>query len=358
MINRRKFIGLSCGASAIAFSTHSVLADSAARLPERAQSGNVEPMSLVAPELRGALVTTLEKLGDFKVDAHTLETARRNGVQSLAPAADPPWERQLVPGPPGAPPVPVYVINSGVTDARRARPAILHMHGGGYVIGTARSQLSYLQSVARELDCVVVTVDYRLAPETPFPGSLEDNYAALRWLFGSADRLGIDPRRVAVMGESAGGGHAAMLAIAARDRGEFPLVMQALIYPMLDDRTGSSTAVPAHVGRFLWTAYSNRYAWSALLGQPAGARHAPRGAVPARLTDLSRLPPTFVGVGSLDLFVQEDIGYAQRLIEAGVSVELDVVPGAYHAFDFIAADAPLSKQFKASQFGALRRAFA
>jgi acetyl esterase/lipase len=297
----------------------------------------------------------LSRLPDFKVDAHTLDGVRHMDWHEAGPAAEPAWERRLVAGPKGAAEVPVYVINAG--PAGGSRPAIIHLHGGGYVAGTALSQVPYLQGIARELDCVVVTVDYRLAPETPFPGSLEDNYAALRWLFQSATALGVDPRRVAVMGESAGGGHAAMLALAARERGEFDLVMQVLLYPMLDDRTGSTRAVPAHIGSFNWTAYSNRYAWGAFLGRPAGSAAALPGSVPSREQDLSRLPPAFIGVGSIDLFVQEDVDYARRLLEAGVPVELQVVPGAYHAFDFVAPDAPLSKRFRAAQIGALRRAF-
>ena len=316
----------------------------------------VDPMTLVPEELRPALKAMLEKLGDFKVDAHTLQTVRRMGGGQAAPAAEPAWERRTIAGPKGAPEVPVCIVNAGA--AGELRPAIVHMHGGGYVVGTAESQVPYLQSVARELNCVIVSVDYRLAPETAFPGSLEDNYSALRWLFKSAAELGVDVRRIAVMGESAGGGHAAMLAIAARNRGEFPLAMQVLLYPMLDDRTGSSRAVPAHIGRYNWTAYSNRYAWGAILGRPAGSARVMPGSVPAREADLSRLPPAFIGVGSIDLFVQEDVEYARRLLEAGVAVELQVVPGAYHAFDFAAPDAPLSKRFRAAQIDALRRAFA
>jgi len=214
-----------------------------------------------------------------------------------------------------------------------------------------------LEKIAQELDCVAVTVDYRLAPETTFPGALEDNYSALKWLWTSAADLGVDRKRIAVMGESAGGGHAAMLAIAARDRGEFQLAAQIMIYPMLDDRTGSSRSVPTHIGTFIWTRHSNQFGWSSLLGQVAGGSAVPYGSVPSRLSDLSRLPPAFIGTGSIDLFVEEDIDYASRLIAAGVPVELLVVPGGYHGFDGIAPDATLSRRFRAAQLGALRRAF-
>jgi len=161
----------------------------------------------------------------------------------------------------------------------------------------------------------------------------------------------------AVMGESAGGGHAAMLAIAARDRKEFNLAAQILIYPMLDDRTGSSRSVPPHIGTFIWHRRSNQFGWSSLLGRAAGGSTVVYGSVPARVSDLSRLPPAFIGTGSIDLFVEEDIEYANRLLTAGVPVELRVVPGAYHGFDGIAPDAALTRQFRAAQLAALRRAF-
>jgi acetyl esterase/lipase len=204
----------------------------------------------------------------------------------------------------------------------------------------------------------VVSIDYRLAPETRFPGSLEDNYAALKWLHSNAQSLGVDPTRVAVMGESAGGGHAAMLAIAARDRGEIPLLFQLLIYPMLDDRTGSTREVPRHIGAFIWTPDANRFGWSSLLGMPAGSGSVPEGSVPARARDLKGLPPTYIGVGSLDLFVNEDIEFAGRLIDAGVPTELDVVPGAYHGFFFLVPNAAVSRRFSDSYNAALAKAFA
>jgi acetyl esterase/lipase len=159
------------------------------------------------------------------------------------------------------------------------------------------------------------------------------------------------------MGVSAGGGHAAMLVIAARDRGEVPVAFQCLIYPMLDDRTGSSRQVPPHLGAYIWVPASNRFGWSSLLGVPAGSRVVPAGAVPARVQNLAGLPPAFIGVGSIDLFVDEDIEYARRLIDSGVPTELFVVPGAYHGFDLIAPEASVSKAFRASWSTALANAF-
>ena len=212
-----------------------------------------------------------------------------------------------------------------------------------------------LQRIAQTCNCLVVSVDYRLAPETRFPGALEDNYAALRWLYANADATGVDRNRIAIGGESAGGGHAAALAIAARDRKEVPIAFQLLIYPMLDDRTGSSRPVPPHIGEFVWTAESNVFGWTSLLGVPAGSAKIPPGSVPARVNDLLGRPPAYIGVGAIDLFVDEDIEYARRLIDAGVSTELHVIPGAYHAFERLAPKATVSTRFTESWTSALRR---
>ncbi len=299
----------------------------------------VDPLSHVAPELRA-----------------TLEYIRAHFPDMPGPSPEPAWERRLVAGPAGAPDVPVYVVNAQPPGA--AKPVLLHIHGGGFVAGRIETDLPRLQAIAREHDCVVASVEYRLAPETRFPGSLEDNYAALRWLNTHADALGVDAGRVVVMGESAGGGHAAMLAIAARDRREFRLRAQILVYPMLDDRTGSTRAVPEPIGQFIWKRDANRFGWTSLLGVPAGSRRVPAGAVPARVADLAGLAPAFIGVGSIDLFVEEDIQYAQRLLEAGVPTELLVVPGAFHGFDIMAPDSPQARLLHEAWNGALARAFA
>ena len=269
--------------------------------------------------------------------------------------AQPPVIELAVPGTKGAPEVKIYVINSD--SGGNPRPAILHTHGGGFILGSARSGVPALQRLAMELDCAIVTVEYRLAPETPFPGALEDNYAALRWLYKNTGPLGVDPNRIALMGESAGGGHAAMLAIAARDRGEVPVVLQALIYPMLDDRTGSSRAVPPHRGEVIWTAQSNQRGWTALLGKPAGSAQVPYGSVPARVENLKGLPPAFIGVGTIDLFLDEDVDYARRLIDTGVLTDLHLVPGAFHGFELFAPASDIAKQFHSNLVAALHQAF-
>lgn len=277
----------------------------------------------------------------------------RQGSAITAPRklAAPAIEKRQIPGKSGQPPVTVHVINAR---AGTGRPAIVHMHGGGYILGNATMNYADLQEICQALDCIAVSVDYRLAPETTYAGSIEDNYAALKWVHSNAAELGVDPARIAVMGESAGGGHAAILAIIARDRGEVPLAFQCLIYPMIDDRTGSTRNPAPHIGRLLWTRERNASGWRMFLGMAPGGAKVPAFAAPARVANLAGLPPAFIGVGSLDLFYDEDVDYAQRLNAAGVTAELIVVPGAFHGFD--AAQVPVAKRFRAAKVDALRRA--
>lgn len=310
----------------------------------------------VDPELRtGARQILARPLPDPLDHAAALQM-RAAAPPPAPPLAVPAIEQHVAPGMPGHPQMPVAVI--GRRTGTTLRPAVLHIHGGGFIVGRAQDTYAASQRLAGELDCVVVEAEYRLSPETRFPGPLEDCYAALAWLHAHADMLGVDRTRIAIMGESAGGGLAAMLAIAARNRKQIPICFQVLIYPMLDDRTGSTRAVPPFIGTIGWNAQGNRFGWSALLGQPAGAAQVPAGAVPAREASLKGLPPAFIGVGAIDLFVDENIAYAQRLIAAGVPAELLVIPGAYHGFDFIAPASQAAIRFDAAWKRALRTAFA
>jgi acetyl esterase/lipase len=261
--------------------------------------------------------------------------------------------RRAVPGRAGDPEVGIALFlprKAGVV-----RGAILHIHGGGYVTGDAYALIPAYRRMAMELDCAIVSVDYRLAPETRFPGAVEDCYAALAWLVAEADALGIDRSRIGVMGESAGGGLAAALALLVRDRGEYALAFQHLVYPMIDDRTCVTTDPNAYAGEFVWTAESNRFGWRCLLGEEPGGPDISPYAAAARATDLRGLPPTFINTGALDLFVDEDIAYAQRLIRAGVPTELHIYPGAYHGFHFV-ADARSTQRANSDSVDALRRA--
>ena len=283
----------------------------------------------------------------------------RGGSMPL-PAEPPPLppdvevSERRVPGPAGAPDVRVLVYRPTRT-APEGWPALLHIHGGGYILGAPEMSDVGNRWLASRVGCVIVSVDYRLAPETPFPGPVEDCYAALRWLHTSAAALGVDARRIAIGGESAGGGLAAALGLLARDRGEVPLVFQALVFPMLDDRTASGREPAPHVGEFVWTRESNRFGWECLLGQkPGGADVSPYAAA-ARAPSLAGLPPTYLSVGDLDLFLDEDVEYASRLMTAGVPTELHVYPGAFHGFMF-AAQAQVTQAFQRDYQAALRRA--
>ncbi|WP_293975970.1 alpha/beta hydrolase [Sphingomonas sp.] len=294
------------------------------------------------------MIDDLARVNEMIVSADNLAAFRvKPGSRPAHPLSFPAWTAdalppQSIPGLPGEPPVRVLVFDGGA--GRQGRGALIWIHGGGYVSGAAGIGPG-LRMLARERGLLIVSVDYRLAPEAKFPASLNDNYAALKWVHDNAARLGVDVAKIAVGGSSAGGGHAAMLAIAARDRREIPLAFQVLIYPMLDDRTGSSVPARPGTGQFIWTAAANRFGWTSLLGQPAGGANPPAGAVPARLADVRGLAPAFIGTGTLDLFYDEDVAYAGRLAAAGVPIDLAVVPGAFHAFDGIAAAARASRAF-------------
>lgn len=217
--------------------------------------------------------------------------------------------------------------------------ALLWIHSGGRVAGSPVSDHRICSYLAKESGALVVSVDYRLAPEHPFPAGLNDVFTALNWLHDHATELGIDPHRVAIGGASAGGGLAAETCQWAADVG-LPVAFQLLVYPMLDDRTVEPD--PDGRGQFIWTAASNRFAWSAYLGHQGGEQEQRPYAVAARREDLTGLPPAWIGVGELDLFYAEDLEYAVRLESAGVACALDVVPGMYHGADVLGLRQPSS----------------
>jgi acetyl esterase/lipase len=258
-----------------------------------------------------------------------------------------------VPGPADAPPVPVRLYRPpGVVPGG---PALLWIHGGGFVMGRAANDDETCAEIARALGILVVSVDYRLAPEHPFPAPLEDCHAALAWLFRDADRLGVDAARIAIGGESAGGGLAAQLALLAHDRGVLRPVFQLLVYPMLDDRTVLRTDLDGTMHR-LWDHRSNAWGWASYLGTAPGGADVSALAAPARRADLVGLPPAWIGVGTHDLFHDEDVAYAHRLREAGVPCGLEIVDGAFHGFNRVAGSAPVTRRFRAAMVGALREA--
>jgi triacylglycerol lipase len=304
---------------------------------------------LVDPELR----PLLEMFPSLNLSMESLaEVRERVFPMPEVDASTTDQESMAAPGPTGAPEVEVLVYRPKTVSG--PLPCIFHIHGGGYVLGKAKNQEPVHRAISAGLSCAIVSVEYRLAPETPFPGPIEDCYAGLAWTFAKAAELGLDASRIGVMGESAGGGLAAALALLARDRGEYALAFQHLIYPMLDDRTCAHADPHPHAGEFIWHALNNRFGWSSLLGHEPGRDGVSPYAAPARAEDLSRLPPTFISIGALDLFLEEDLEYARRLLRAGVPTELHVYPGAFHAFD-MAPDAGVAQQARRDSREALAR---
>jgi acetyl esterase/lipase len=309
------------------------------------------------PELR----TVVEKLPtDRPLDLNNIPTARAkmNKMVTALLATFPPVEGvtsqdQSAPGAKGDPAVRVRVYRPD--DQPSKLPALLWIHGGGYVMGDIDQDDRLMKQLVKRIGCVAVSVDYGLAPENPFPAPVEDCYAGLKWLFAHAGELGVEPTRIAIGGASGGGGLAAGLALMARDRGEVQVAFQLLIYPMIDDRNVTPASYAITDSR-MWHRESNRLGWKAYLGRDGGGADVSPYAAASRAKDLSKLPPAYIPVGALDLFVDENIEYAQRLIQAGVPTELHVYPGAFHGFDVFAPSAKVSKQFKADRDDALKRA--
>jgi acetyl esterase/lipase len=316
---------------------------------------------LVDPEL----VPVLDQFPAFQLTTEILPQARTLSAQwfaSMQPSVSAAADRGLpaitveerrVPGPAGAPDVRVLVYRPPGTV--RPLPALLWVHGGGYVLGSADEDDPLAKRIVDAVGCAVVSVDYRLAPETPFPGPVDDCYAALSWLHANAAELEVDPNRLAIGGASGGGGLAAGLGLLTRDRGAVPLVFQLLIYPMIDDRTVTTTDPNPYTGEFIWTRDSNRFGWTSYLGQEPGGPDVSPHAAAARAESLEGLPSTYLCAGALDLFLDETLEYARRLTRAGVPTELHVYPGAYHGFNIV-TDARVSHAFARDYLDALGRA--
>ena len=237
-------------------------------------------------------------------------------------------------------------------DGATPGPAVLYLHGGGMILGSLGLYDPRVAGYVSASGVPMLQVEYRLAPEHPHPTPVEDCYAALRWLGEHAAELGVDPARIAVMGDSAGGGLAAGVALMARDRGGPALAGQLLIYPMLDDRT--TTPDPDVAPFATWTYDDNVTGWGALLGEAHGTDGVSPYAAPARATDLTGLPRAYVEVGELDVFRDEDVAYARRLAAAGVSTELHVHPGCPHAFEAFAPEADVTRRSTADRTRVLR----
>lgn len=253
-----------------------------------------------------------------------------------------------------APDVPIRLLRPAASAG--PLPVYLHVHGGGYVAGSARGSDARNGEIVRNVGCAVVSVDYRLAPEHCYPAALDDCHLALAWVIEQARVLGLDAERVAIGGESAGGGLAAALALKVRDEGLPRPVLQVLTFPMLDDRREARAGLP-HTGEFVWTRASNDFGWDAYLGsEGAGAMRDPHYAAAARAIDLGGVAPAFIVTGTLDLFARDNLDYARRLLAAAVPLELHVYPGAFHGFN-LSPDAEVATRYRREVEGALKRAF-
>jgi acetyl esterase/lipase len=283
----------------------------------------------------------------------TVREAFAAAVAELPPNDRVRTEDHRAPGPEGAPELTVRVYRPVARP--ETLPGLYWIHGGGMILGDVGMDDGTCQAYAEQVGCSVVSVDYRLAPENPHPAPVEDCYAGLLWTARNAGRLGIDPARLAVGGASAGGGLAAATVLLARDRGGPPVVFQLLVYPMLDDRNDSPSA-REFSGIVSWSREHNHSGWAALLGDSAGGPEVPAYAAPARATDLSGLPPALIQVGELEVFRDEDVDYAVRLLRAGVPVELHIYPGAYHGCDIFVPTAGLSLRMQQERVAALTRA--
>jgi triacylglycerol lipase len=249
---------------------------------------------------------------------------------------------------------PIRVLTYRPLKADNPLPAIVHIHGGGFVMGAPEMKDVENRLLASELGCAIYSVDHRLAPEAPHPAPLEDIYSVFAWLHKNALQIGLDPDHIGIKGESGGGGFAAGVALYARDQKGPKFAFQHLIYPMIDERTAERKDLNPHVGEFVWTQKNNYFGWRSLLGKELGDVGVSPYAAASRAADVSGLPPTYISVGGLDLFLEENMTYADRLSRAGVPVEFHMYPRAYHGF-YQVTNARVTQQAERDTREALRR---
>jgi acetyl esterase/lipase len=295
------------------------------------------------------------------LDLTDIPTARTTMMNMLAEAQAGIQRSQNVvysdhqaPGLNGAPQVRVRLYRPA--DQPGQLPCLYWIHGGGHVLGQIEQDDLMMEHIVEAVGCAAVSVEWRRPPEHPFPAPMDDCYAGLTWAHANAAELGLDPGRIAVGGASSGGGSAAGLALLARDRGEVPVCFQLLVYPMLDDRNVTPASLAVTEPK-VWNRQSNLIGWQSYVGDAVGTDRVSPYAAPTRADSLAGLPPAYLPVGDLDLFIDEDIEYAQRLQQADVPAELHVYPGGIHGFDLLAPASRLAQRFVRDRDEALRRAF-
>ncbi|MGX8903778.1 alpha/beta hydrolase [Streptomyces netropsis] len=339
---------------------------SAGRAPSESESGRL-PAPRAVPPFDPELSVALEGLSKESREPVTPENLEARQERDAASRPRPTAEdlraegrfevtELRVPGPPGGPDV--TLVSARPSGLAGPLPLLYYMHGGAMIMGNAWSVLPrILREWALPLGMAVISVEYRLAPRTRYPGPLEDCYAGLVWASDHAAELDIDADRIVIGGKSAGGGLAAALALLTRDRGGPEPLGQLLLCPMLDDRDSTfSTHQMSGVG--VWDRISHTTVWKALLGDRYGAADLPPYAAPSRATDLSGLPPAYIDVGSAEMFRDEDVAYANAIWQAGGQAELHVWPGAYHGFDGMAPRATLSQDARNARTRWLQRLLA
>jgi acetyl esterase/lipase len=313
--------------------------------------------SLIDPELLPTLQSMVPQEGEKppagmdEVRARFLEGHNKRLAAAPAAVAGVAVEERRVPGPDGAPPVRILIYRPEGAKST-SLPALLDIHGGSFILGFPEMNDSRNRMLAKDLSAVVVSVDYRLAPEHPFPAGLQDSYAVLRWLHSNAASLGVDAQRIAVAGDSAGGALAAGVALMARDKRELPVKALMLVYPALDDRSYTKADPTCAAG----TAPGPTLAYALYVGVTALTGDMPQYAFPAREKQLRDLPQTFIAVGAVDGLADQGIEFAQRLIWAEVPTELRVYPGAFHGFD-LGNQAAVTQRFHEDLRQALRQAW-
>ncbi len=307
----------------------------------------------IDPEIADALTAhqaeRYRAIGDDPARGRAMTDAVNREAQASLPPTDVEISELTIPGPDCEIPLAIYQPSRSAP-----RGGLLWFHGGGYIVGDERDDAHCIE-IAEVVGCAVVSVGYRLAPEVTFREVIADSFAALNWMADHAPELGIDKRRVAIGGRSAGGGLSAGLALYSRDNNGPDLAFQLLIYPMLDDRheTPSSHEIthPA-----VWNRDVSIKSWRMYLGDDFGSDKVSPYAAPTRANDLSGLPPALVTVGMLDLFRDENIDYAQRLMAAGVPTDLQVYARVYHGAESKAPDADVSKRMRRGYLEPLKRA--